>query len=99
MERSKRWKFPAYIDETPMKKAREYLDNINWTAGLALSCDDSKLHPDLRTYWDSTHDSLILVGQAGPVRVIKDESDLKETLSGQHGDLEKATKVSELYAR
>jgi hypothetical protein len=94
ISQSKQWKFPAQLDIETAVKAKEYLISINYSDGpVCLSCDDSKLHPELRTYWNSKTGEMILIGSVGPVRVIHNEDDLKLWLSEDHGDLEKATKV------
>lgn len=89
---SKREKFPLEPCLRSYTLIREYLDSIKHTGPVGLSCDDTKLFPAFRPYWDASEEAHYVVGCAGsPVRIVNIE-DFTSQL--QRGLLEKATKVS-----
>jgi hypothetical protein len=71
---------------------REYLDSIKYTGPVGLSCDDTKLFPAFRPYWDAVKEVYYVVGCTGSPLRIADIEDFNSQL--RQGLLEKATKAS-----
>jgi len=75
---------------------QEYLDSIKYTGPVGLSCDDTKLFPVFRPYWDAAKDAYFVVGCTGSPLRIADIEDFNSQL--QRGLLEKVTKVGFLFS-
>ena len=89
---SKREKFPIEPCLQSYTLVREYLDSIKYTGPVGLSCDDMKLFPAFRPYWDATKGAYYVVGCTGSPLHIADIEDFDSQL--RRGLLEKATKVN-----
>jgi hypothetical protein len=88
---SKRAKFPIEPCERSYRLVREYLESINYTGPVGLSCDDTKLFAAFRPYWDATEGTYYVVGCVGsPLRIANIE-EFEYQL--RQGHMEKATKV------
>lgn len=70
----------------------EQLKKLNYYGPVGLSCDDTKLTPAFRPYYDKTTDKHYLLGSTGKPMVLADPDDLANVI--EQGILEKATKVS-----
>ncbi|KAJ7292486.1 hypothetical protein C8J57DRAFT_1456964 [Mycena rebaudengoi] len=67
-------RFPMDICERSFELAAEHLKALKYDGPVNLSCDDTKLFPSMRLYWDGSKDSHFLVGGAdGPIRVADPE--------------------------
>ncbi|KAJ7909891.1 hypothetical protein B0H13DRAFT_1616161 [Mycena leptocephala] len=63
-------RFPMDISDRNFKLAAEHLQALNYDGPVNLSCDDTKLFPSFRLYWDNDKKSHFLVGATdGPLRV------------------------------
>lgn len=67
------------------------LKALDYNGPLGISCDDTKLHATLWTYWDSQADQHFLVGHTGDPMPIANPQELQEIL--RSAELEKATKL------
>jgi hypothetical protein len=69
----------------------EHLAALKYNGPVGLSCDDTKLFPSFRIYWDATEKVHLLIGRTdGPLRVA-DPDFVKEILADANA--QKATKV------
>src|ERR1700720_838622 len=84
--------FPISICDRTFKLASEYVTSLKYKGPLALSCDDTKLHLGLCTYWDSTQKCHFLIGTTGKPIAITDESMIRDLVEKYKMDA--ATKVS-----
>ena len=85
--------FPITICERNLKLALEYLSSLKYSGPVSLSCDNTKLHPSLHTYWYASKECHFLVGTTGELIAMGDESLLHDLIV----ELEKkntATKVT-----
>ena len=88
---SKQEKFPIKPCLHSFALVRGYLDSINYSGPVRLSCDNSKLFPAFRPYFDSKEDVYYVVGCTGtPLRIANIEESNTQL---KWGLLEKATKV------
>jgi hypothetical protein len=85
-------RFPISTCDRTFELASEYVTSLQYKGPLALSCDDTKLHPGLRTYWDSTKMCHFLVGTTGKPIAITDEGMIRDLVEKHKKDA--ATKVS-----
>ena len=65
-------RFPTTICDRTFNLAAEYVTSIKYNGPIALSCDDTKLHPGLRTYWDASQECHFLVGTTGDPLAVRD---------------------------
>ena len=72
----------------------QYLHSLSYKGLIGLSCDDTKLHAEYRTYWDATKQVHMLVGGTEPLAVANVE-ELQRALNDP--ERKKATKVCTLY--
>ena len=54
--------FPTILNERTFKIEKNYITARNYCGPVALTCDDTKLHPALCTYWDPVAKSDYVVG-------------------------------------
>ncbi|KAI0324089.1 hypothetical protein GY45DRAFT_1263530, partial [Cubamyces sp. BRFM 1775] len=80
---------PLSICECTFLTVVQYLQSVGYSAPVALSCDDTKLHLAYRTYWDTSKQIHMLVGGTSEPRVVTNPDELQELLE----DLTSATKV------
>ncbi|KAF9488749.1 hypothetical protein BDN71DRAFT_1435913 [Pleurotus eryngii] len=72
--------FSAVINERTFQLAKQWLNSLNYSGPLGLSCDDTKLHASLRLYWDSTEQAYFLIGGTdGPI-LVADPEQVNEAL-------------------
>ncbi|KAF9486852.1 hypothetical protein BDN71DRAFT_1554513, partial [Pleurotus eryngii] len=84
-------RFSAVINERTFQLAAKWLDALDYSGPLGLSCDDTKLHASLHLYWDGVEQAYFLIGGTdGPIRVADPEQISNELRSGT---TEKALKV------
>lgn len=80
------------INPDTFKLVEESLAALGYDGPVSLSCDDSKLFPGFRLYWDAKENSHFLVGGTGPPMRVANPDSLKELIKDQ--SLEKAKKVN-----
>ena len=92
MKEAQQPRFPMQICDRTFQLVQEHLSALGYSNGLlGLSCDDTKLFPSFRMYWDSEQKGHFVVGGVdGPIRVA-DLDRLREML--QDLGTAKATKV------
>ncbi|QRW16715.1 hypothetical protein RhiXN_00302 [Rhizoctonia solani] len=89
--RGRERRFPLAIDDGVFEIAQIYFSSINYTGPVCLSCDDTKLLPALKTYYDtSTKLWYLLGGTTGAIAVASTE-ELTSIL--KDGKLSKASKL------
>lgn len=82
---------PMQICDRSFELVDAHLSALGYSGPVGLSCDDTKLFPDWRLYWDAKEKSHFLVGGTdGPMRVA-DPDNLRKMIDDL--DLKKATKV------
>ncbi|KAH7905193.1 hypothetical protein BJ138DRAFT_1130617 [Hygrophoropsis aurantiaca] len=91
LKRSQIPRFPTDISERSFVLAEEYIKKLNYQGPLGLSCDDTKLHPAFRTYWDAEKKCHLLIGGTDEPRVVADPSELEAIL--REAKDTKATKI------
>ena len=64
-----------------------------------MSCDDTKLHPALRTYWDPEKAMYFLVGAVDGLIAVADPEELRAVLATLKDPKNKASKVRILDTR
>ena len=96
MVRSREPSFPVFISEKCFINAQSYVTSLRYTGPVVLACDDTKLHPSLQVYWDSSISSHILVGTTvhEPI-IVPDPKALEELLEKYKSSV--ATKVCSMY--
>ena len=91
IKRARMPRFPTTICDQTYALAANYVDSINYRGPMALSCDDTKLHPGLRTYWDPSKECHFLIGTTGEPIAIPDVKQIWELVASAKNDT--ATKV------
>ena len=70
------------------------LDELQYNGPVALSCDDTKLLPSLRPYYDQDREGYFLMGHVKPLQLLDHEA-FRNVV--KENNLEKATKVRNIY--
>ncbi|KAJ6600652.1 hypothetical protein B0H10DRAFT_2230919 [Mycena sp. CBHHK59/15] len=84
-------RFPMDITDRNFKLVAEHLAALDYNGPVNLSCDDTKLFPSFRLYWDAEKKAhFLLGGSEGPLRVADPES-VKQTIEDARA--KKATKI------
>ena len=81
------------ITAETFRLVEEVLAALGYDGLVSLSCDDSKLFPAFRLYWDAKENSHFLVGGTGPPLRVTNPDRLKKLIKDQ--SLEKAKKVNQ----
>ena len=84
-------RFPTTICDQTYTLAANYVDSINYRGPMALSCDDTKLHPGLRTYCYPSKECHFLIGTTGEPIAVPDVKQIRELVASAKNDT--ATKV------
>lgn len=80
-----------HITDRTFQLAKKQLADLNYIGPLGLSCDDTKLHPSLRLYWDKQEEKYFLVGGVDGPCAVADPQQAEEVL--KDAAVKKATKV------
>lgn len=97
MVRSREPNFPVFIDERCFINAQSYITSLDYTGPVVLACDDTKLHPSLQVYWDTSISSHILVGTTVHETIaVPDPQVLQELLEKHKNNM--ATKVRTTFS-
>lgn len=93
-QRAKNRHFQTEIGPAVFDAAEAYAKSLGVpNISVAISCDDTKLHPALRTYWDSEKQHHVLLGAVqGPV-IVAGPDELAEVLKNMKDPKAKASKV------
>ncbi|KAH7912049.1 hypothetical protein BJ138DRAFT_1005353, partial [Hygrophoropsis aurantiaca] len=91
LKRSRTPRYPTSICERSFQLAEEYIQKLSYKGPMALSCDDTKLHPSFRTYWDPAMKCHFVVGGVGEPYAVADVDELNEFL--RTANEAKATKI------
>jgi hypothetical protein len=86
--------FPTMLNECTFKIAKDYLTARNYRGPVALTCDDTKLHPALCTYWDPVAKSDYVVGHTSDLIPVANAEELRQVLDKLHEKKSEATKVA-----
>lgn len=85
-------RFPTTIDEMTFQLASDYVTSIDYNGPVSISCDDTKLHPGLKTYWDAIKKCHFIVGTTGDPTPVEDENNICEQVAEAKQDA--ASKVN-----
>ncbi|KAK7045865.1 Methionine--tRNA ligase, mitochondrial [Paramarasmius palmivorus] len=91
-DRAKEPRLPLTINERTFTRLAEHLELLSYSGPVALACDDTKLLPAFRPYYDKDTDTFYILGNAGEPFQLLDPAKFKETV--REAGLKKATKVS-----
>ncbi|KAF6743414.1 hypothetical protein DFP72DRAFT_827887 [Ephemerocybe angulata] len=81
MKRAREPRFPMEINDTTFDNVAEQLKKLNYTGGhVALSCDDTKLFPGYRLYYDGEDKCHYLVGGTEGRLRVADPDQVREVL-------------------
>ena len=83
------------ICDRTFDRAFEYLESMKYKGPVALSVDDTKLHPVLKPYWDPERQCHFLVGVTGEPIAVPDIDLIQEIVASAKKDA--ATKVCHRY--
>lgn len=84
-------RFPMDICEQTFRLAKAHLAALDYHGPVALACDDTKLFPTLRLYWNKEKEGYFLVGACGGPIQVHDLDAAQEVLADS--TVTKATKV------
>ena len=70
------------------------LEKLEYSGPVALSCDDTKLLPSIRPYYDKAKDSYFVMGHVGEPYQLTDPDAFEAVVTS--GQLLKASKVGSL---
>jgi hypothetical protein len=91
INRARQPRFPIGIQDRNFELAIEHLKRLDYDGPLGLSCDDTKLLPALRPYYDKTTDKHYILGSTGEPLILANPEELTSVL--ERGEAEKASKV------
>ncbi|KAJ7575239.1 hypothetical protein C8J56DRAFT_801931 [Mycena floridula] len=84
-------KLPLTICPETFQRVREHLNALDYSGPVALSCDNTKLFPDLHLYWDESKEAYFLLGGTeGPI-LVPDPDQVQELMDDP--DVVKGAKV------
>ena len=84
-------RFPLDVCDETFNRVEQYLRGLSYSGPVALSCDDTQLHPAYRTFWDPSKEAHVLVGGTDGPMVIANPEELEELI--KDSNRRKATKV------
>ncbi|KAJ3965299.1 hypothetical protein EV361DRAFT_955152 [Lentinula raphanica] len=88
---SRQPKLPLDICPESFKLVKRHLCSLQYESPVSISCDDSKLQPSLRLFWDGAKQKYLLVGAIdGPAEVL-DADDIQSYMNNP--DVVKGTKL------
>ena len=85
-------RFPIGIQPRTFELVEITLQKLDYEGPVALSCDDTKLLPSLRPYFDKEKDGYFIMGNAGEPYQLMDPDAFERVVTS--GQLQKASKVS-----
>ena len=71
------------------------LEDLQYNGPVALSCDDTKLLPSLRPYYDQDREGYFLMGHVGEPLQLLDHEAFRIVV--KENSLKKATKVCKIF--
>ncbi len=84
-------RFPIGISKRSFEIAVEYLDMLEYTGPVGLSCDDTKLVPGLDPVYDKDRNGFVVLGGVGDPMPVADPEELNAAIAA--GRISKAEKV------
>ncbi|KAH9841944.1 uncharacterized protein C8Q71DRAFT_885445 [Rhodofomes roseus] len=81
------------IDDRTFELAVNYTASVHYSGPLSLSCDDTKLHAALRTYWDPEKQTHFVIGAVDGPKAVADAEELRKLLSTMNDPKVKAVKL------
>jgi hypothetical protein len=91
INRARQPRFPIGIQDRCFEHAIEHLKRLKYNGPLGLACDDTKLLPALRPYYDKVTDKHYILGSTGQPLILANPEELTSVLKS--GEAEKAEKV------
>ncbi|KDQ32426.1 hypothetical protein PLEOSDRAFT_1024541, partial [Pleurotus ostreatus PC15] len=97
--RSSHPKLTLGISTATLDRVTKYLEDYKYpsTAPLACGVDDTKLHPSLRPYYNSSSKTWFLLGATGEPIVVADIEQLDELIKHASGSLAKKVRLWSLW--
>ena len=92
INRARQPRFPIGIQDRSFELAIEHLRKLDYDGPVGLACDDTKLFPALRPYYDQMTDKHYILGGTGEPLILANPEELTSVLKS--GEAEKASKVS-----
>ncbi|KAJ3841314.1 hypothetical protein F5878DRAFT_670505 [Lentinula raphanica] len=90
-QRAKLSKLPVDIQPRTFVLARAHLDALGYSGPVALSCDDTKLQPAFRPFYDEDRQSWCILGSTGVPAVVADPEEYCKMV--HEAGIQKATKL------
>lgn len=84
-------RFPIGVQPRTFELVEITLQKLDYEGPVALSCDDTKLLPSLRPYFDKEKDGYFIMGNAGEPYQLMDPDAFERVVTS--GQLQKASKV------
>ncbi|KAJ3816326.1 hypothetical protein F5880DRAFT_1456516, partial [Lentinula raphanica] len=78
---SRQPKLPMNISSETFKLVKKHLQALQYQGPVSISCDDSKLQPMLRLYWDGVKQRYFLVGGVDGPREVLDADNIQQLLN------------------
>ncbi|KAK7448058.1 hypothetical protein VKT23_013815 [Stygiomarasmius scandens] len=88
---SRRPKLPMTINEETFTSVKSHLKALQYNGPVALSCDDTKLLPSLRLFYDGVQKTHFLVGDVNGPMIVPNPESIKEIMNSEN--IVKGTKV------
>ncbi|KAG8764094.1 hypothetical protein FRC11_005504 [Ceratobasidium sp. 423] len=89
--RGRERRFPLAIDDSVYELAKSYLSSVGYGGPVSLGCDDTKLTPALKTYYDAGTKQWYLLGGTTGAIAIASTDELESIL--KKGKISKASKI------
>ncbi|KAG8707407.1 hypothetical protein FRC11_007462, partial [Ceratobasidium sp. 423] len=89
--RARERRFPLAIDDSVYELAENYLSSVGYKGPVSLACDDTKLMPALKTYYDASTKQWYLLGGTTGAIAIGSTEELTSIL--KEGKVSKAPKI------
>ena len=83
--------FPIGITTRTINTLADTLQRLQYSGPIALACDDTRLSPALRPYYNVERDEYILLGAMGILMVLPELDKLAQII--QQGHIKKATQA------
>jgi hypothetical protein len=91
INRARQPRFPIGIQDRTFDLVIDNLRKLEYNGPLGLACDDTKLLPALRPYYDKTNEKHYILGSTGEPLAVADPEELTRMI--ERGEAEKASKV------
>ncbi|EUC59875.1 hypothetical protein RSOL_328130 [Rhizoctonia solani AG-3 Rhs1AP] len=89
--RGRERRFPLAIDDSVYEIAENYLSSVGYRGPVCLACDDTKLMPALKTYYEASTKQWYLLGGTTGAIALANTDELESILKA--GSISKAPKI------